>query len=276
VTGLIDVAIAETVEIEAVPLRAKRGKGARRAGLFVARALTALVLLGLWEYAATYWVNPFWLAKPSAIAVRLWTMAGSGDLWLHGKATISYALIGLLASVVVGVPIGLMFGANRFVAETIEPFFLGLYSLPRVALAPLFILWLGIGDLSKIVMSFSMVLFLVVLNTYEGVRAVDTELVDMLRVMRASTFYIARRVTLPAIVPWVFASVRAGVGLALIGAVLGEFLGANIGLGWYVEHSAGRLDVVGVFSGLSSLLIVGIILNELARALEARFLRHRP
>jgi NitT/TauT family transport system permease protein len=269
------VAIIETLDTEAVPARRTRTRAGARARLLLARVVTAVILLGIWEYAATYLVNPFWLAKPSAIGARLWTMAGSGDLWLHGRATISYALIGLLSSVVVGVPIGLLFGANRFIADTIEPFFLGLYSLPRVALAPLFILWLGIGDLSKIVMAFSMVLFLVVLNTYEGVRSVDTELVDMLRVMRASPLYIARRVTLPAILPWIFASVRAGVGLALIGAVLGEFLGANIGLGWYVEHSAGRLDVVGVFSGLSSLLIVGIILNELARALEGRMLAYR-
>lgn len=269
------MAVTDTFETDVAPVRPAAKKSGQRLLLLGSRVLTAVVLLSIWEYAATYLVNPFWLAKPSAIAERLWSMALSGDLWMHGSATIRYALTGLLASVAVGVPIGLLFGANRFVAATIEPFFLGLYSLPRVALAPLFILWLGIGDISKIAMSFSMVVFLVVLNTYEGVRAVDQELLEMMRVMRASPLYIARKVTLPAIVPWVFASIRAGVGLALIGAVLGEFLGANIGLGWYVEHSAGRLDVVGVFSGLSSLLIVGIILNELARVLESRFMRHR-
>jgi NitT/TauT family transport system permease protein len=168
-----------------------------------------------------------------------------------------------------------LFGANRFLADTIEPFFLGLYSLPRVALAPLFILWLGIGDLSKIVMAFSMVVFVVVLNTYEGVRAVDREQLDMIRVMRGSQFYLVRRVILPSVTPWVFASVRAGVGLALVGAVLGEFLGANRGLGWYVEFSAGRLDVIGVFSGLLTLLAIGIGFNEIARAIEARFMRYR-
>jgi len=250
-------------------------KTVRRLTLLLARLALAAFILALWEYAATYWVDPFWLAKPSDIAVRLTEMAMSGDLWLHGRATITNAFLGLLASVAIGVPIGLLFGANRFLADTIEPFFLGLYSLPRVALAPLFILWLGIGDLSKIVMAFSMVVFVVVLNTYEGVRAVDRELLDMIRVMRGSQIYLARKVILPSVTPWIFASVRAGVGLALVGAVLGEFLGANRGLGWYVEFSAGRLDVIGVFSGLFALLAIGIGFNEVARASEARFMRYR-
>jgi NitT/TauT family transport system permease protein len=265
---------SEILETATLPVTPKRGR-ARRAKLLLARLAAAAILLGFWEIAATDWVDPFWLARPSAIAERLWGLAASGDLWQHGLATIRNALAGLLLSVAVGVPIGLLFGANRFIADVIEPIFLGLYSLPRVALAPLVILWFGIGDASKVVMAFSMVVFLVVLNTYEGVRAVDRELLDMVRVMRGSPAYLARRVVLPSIVPWVFASIRAGVGLALVGAVLGEFLGANRGLGWYVEFSAGRLDVTGVFTGLSALLIVGILLNEVARVIEARFLKYR-
>jgi NitT/TauT family transport system permease protein len=97
----------------------------------------------------------------------------------------------------------------------------------------------------------------------------------MVRVMRGSPAYMARRVVLPSVLPWVFASVRAGVGLSLVGAVIGEFLGANRGLGWYVEYSAGRLDVTGVFTGLSALLIVGVLLNEAARLIESRFLKYR-
>lgn len=247
----------------------------RQSRLALTRLAIVLLFLATWEIAAGNVVNSFWLPRPSTVALRLWTLAGNGQLWMHASATTTYAMLGLISSVLVGVPIGLALGANRFVAEAIEPLFMGLYSLPRVALAPLFILWLGIGDISKIAMAFSMVVFLVVLNTYEGVRGIDSELVEMMRVMRAAPTYIIRRVTWPAIVPWVFASIRAGVSLALIGAVLGEFLGANIGLGWYVEHSAGRLDVVGVFAGLTSLLVLGILLNELARFLEHKLVRYR-
>jgi NitT/TauT family transport system permease protein len=117
--------------------------------------------------------------------------------------------------------------------------------------------------------------FVVILNTYEGLRGVDRELLDMMKAMRASPWYVLRKVLLPAIVPWVFASIRVGVGLALIGSVVGELLGSNRGLGWYVENAAARIDVTGVFAGLVVLMIVGMILNELVKAVENRLLHGR-
>ena len=146
----------------------------------------------------------------------------------------------------------------------------GFYSLPRVALAPLFILWFGIGSISKIMMAFSMVVFIVILNTHEGLRGVDRDLVDMLKTMRASRLYMLRKVLLPSIVPWIFASLRVGIGLALVGAVIGELLGANRGLGWYVEYAAGRVDIIGVFAGLVVLAVLGMALNEIVKAVESR------
>jgi len=139
-----------------------------------------------------------------------------------------------------------------------------------VALAPLFILWFGIGSISKIMMAFSMVVFIVILNTHEGLRGVDRDLVDMLRTMRASRLYILRKVLLPSIVPWIFASLRVGIGLALVGAVIGELLGANRGLGWYVEYAAGRVDIIGVFAGLVVLAMLGMTLNEIVKTVEGR------
>ncbi len=124
-------------------------------------------------------------------------------------------------------------------------------------------------------MAFSLVVFVVILNTYEGMRGVDRELVDMMRAMRASRFYILRKVLLPGIVPWIFASIRVGVGLALIGSVVGELLGSNRGLGWYVEHAAGRIDVIGVFTGLIVLMVVGMVLNEIVKLAERSLLGKR-
>jgi NitT/TauT family transport system permease protein len=247
----------------------------RRARLMLSRTAVALFSLIAWEIAARTFVSPFWIGQPSQIGVRLWQLAVSGDLSWHGMTTISQAGGGLLLSLAIGIPIGFLFAANRFVADTIEPFFLGLYSVPRIALAPLFILWFGIGPMSKIVMAFSLVVFVVVLNTYEGLRGVDRELLDMMRAMRASRWYVLRKVSLPAIVPWIFASIRVGVGLALIGSVVGELLGSNRGLGWYVENSAARIDVTGVFAGLIVLMIIGMVLNELVKAIENRLLRGR-
>lgn len=240
-----------------------------------ARKIAAQIILGVvmvaaWEATATWLVDPFWIGKPSTIGERLWTEFVRGDMLTHTGITLFHSVAGLLLSLVVGVPIGVLFAARRTVADVVEPYFLGLYSLPRVALAPLFILWFGIGSLSKIMMAFSMVVFIVILNTHEGLRGVDRDLVDMLRTMRASRLYMLRKVLLPSIVPWIFASLRIGVGLALVGAVIGELLGANRGLGWYVEQSAGRVDIIGVFTGLVVLAALGMGLNEVVKAVEGR------
>jgi len=241
----------------------------------LARVALALAAIALWEAASRWFADPFWIGRPSDIAQRLWQLTITNQLFWHVVPTVTQAAAGLALSIVVGVPIGLLFAYSRFVERVLEPFFLGLYSIPRIALAPLFILWFGIGPASKIIMAFSLVVFVVILNTYEGIRGVDRELIDMLRSMRASHGYILRKVLLPSIVPWIFASIRVGVGLALIGAVVGELLGANRGLGWYVENSASRVDVTGVFAGLVILMVVGMLLNEIVKFFEQRVMRNR-
>jgi NitT/TauT family transport system permease protein len=257
------------------PTRRKTAAADDAGKIFAGRIIFALSALGFWEAAARWVLDPFWIGQPSTIVVRLWRLITTGDLWWHAAPTIGQAAAGLLLSLLVGIPFGLVFAYNRYIEKVLEPFFLGLYSIPRIALAPLFILWFGIGPASKIVMAFSLVVFVVILNTYEGVRGVDRELIDMMRAMRASRAAILRRVVLPAIVPWIFASIRVGVGLALIGSVVGELLGSNRGLGWYVERSAGQIDIVGVFTGLVVLMIVGMLLNELVKLAERRYLRNR-
>jgi NitT/TauT family transport system permease protein len=243
--------------------------------ILAARIIFAAAAIMIWEAAARWFVDPFWIGQPTQIAQRLWQFIVSNDLMWHAVPTVTQALLGLLLSLAAGIPIGLVFASSRFAEQVLEPFFLGLYTIPRIALAPLFILWFGIGPASKVMMAFSLVVFVVILNTYEGLRGVDRELVDMLRAMRASRVYILRKVLLPSIVPWIFASIRVGVGLALIGAVVGELLGANRGLGWYVEQSASRIDVTGVFTGLIVLMVIGMLLNEIVKLAEQRLLRNR-
>jgi NitT/TauT family transport system permease protein len=131
----------------------------------VAQLCLGAALLIVWELAAVFFVDPFWIGEPGAIAVRLWNVFVEGDMLTHTGVTLGHAVAGLLASLIVGVPVGILFAANRFVAATLEPYFLAFYSLPRVALAPLLILWFGIGSLSKIMMAFSMVVVVVILNT---------------------------------------------------------------------------------------------------------------
>ncbi len=260
------------------PTRARhQASQARRESMAVSlgRIVFAVFFLAFWEIASRWLIDPFWIGQPSQIASRLWRMVLNGDLWWHAVPTVLQAAAGLLLSLVIGIPIGLLFAYNRYVERVLEPFFLGLYSIPRIALAPLFILWFGIGPASKIVMAFSLVVFVVILNTYEGMKGVDRELVDMMRAMKASRLYILRKVLLPGIVPWIFASIRVGVGLALIGSVVGELLGSNRGLGWFVEHAAARIDVIGVFTGLIILMVVGMALNEAVKLIERQLLGNR-
>jgi NitT/TauT family transport system permease protein len=225
------------------------------------RAAIVVVLLGVWEIAARYFIDPFWISQPSLVGQRLYRLAVSGDLLWHAQTTIWQALLGALLGLVVGVGIGALLARYPRLAAMVDPILMGLYSLPRIALAPLFILWFGIGLLSKVMMVFSLVVFIFILNTMQGLRSVDPDLLDLMRSMRASPGFIARRVLFPSITPWLLTGARISVGLALIGSVLGELLGANRGLGWYVEHSSGRLDTTGVFAGLVLLMIVAVALN---------------
>lgn len=239
------------------------------------RLLFLAVWLAIWEATALWWIDPFWISQPTAIVDRLWTMIVTGDMFWHSAVTIWEAFLGLALGLVVGIPCGMLLAANRLIAGVIDPFLMGVYSLPRVALAPLFIIWFGIGLISKVMMAFSLVLFIFVLNTYEGLKNVDRDLIDMLRTMRAPRSVIIRKVLLPSIVPWIFAGVRIGIGLALIGAVVGELIGSNRGLGWYVEHAAGQFDTTGVFAGLIVLMVVAMVANEIVKAVEKRTLTWR-
>ncbi|MEP9380591.1 ABC transporter permease [Aquabacter sp. CN5-332] len=259
-------------EMAARPAR-RRSLGISRTGLEQAGLI--LILLGLWEIASRTLFNPFWSSRPSLIAVRLWDLAKSGDLWMHTGTTLQEAAAGLLLAALVGIPVGIALARAPHIAKMVDPLMMGLYGLPRVALAPLFILWFGIGLFSKIMMAFTMVVFIFILNVMEGIRTIDPDHLDLMKSMRAGRFYLVWRVLLPAVVPWILASFRIGVGLALIGAVVGELIGANRGLGWYVESCGGQLDTTGVFTGLIILMMLAMLANQLIGFVERRVIRWR-
>ena len=236
--------------------------------------LIAALLLA-WEFSAGHLYNEFWSSRPSLIGERLLALFAGGEIWRHLGATVSEALLGLLLGALIGTPIGIALAKYRHAAEIVDPFVMGLYGLPRVALAPMFILWFGISLLAKVMMSFSMVVFVFILNVTEGIRTVDPDMVDLMRTMRASRSYILRKVTIPSIVPWLLASFRIGIGLSLVGAVVGELIGANRGLGWYVLRAGGQLDTTGVFTGLLLLMLTAMIANQIIFLIERRLLHWR-
>jgi NitT/TauT family transport system permease protein len=233
-------------------------------------------LLLVWEFSAGSLFNEFWSSRPSLIGERLMVLFKTGEIWRHLDATVSEALLGLLLGALVGTLIGIALARYRRAAAIVDPFVMGLYGLPRVALAPMFILWFGISLFAKVMMSFSMVVFVFILNVTEGIRTVDPDMVDLMRTMRAPKSYIMRKVTIPSIVPWLLASFRIGIGLSLVGAVVGELIGANRGLGWYVLRAGGQLDTTGVFTGLFILMLVAMIANQIIFQIERKLLHWRP
>src|SRR5690606_34567699 len=171
--------------------------------------------------------------------------------------------------------IGILMARSKYGAAVAEPYVMALYSMPRVALAPLFIIWFGIDLFSKVMMAFSIVVFIFILNIHEGLKTVDKDIVDLFRTMRAPTPYLIRKVLIPWIEPWIIASMRLAIGSALIGAIVGELIGSSRGLGWYIENSAGRLDTTGVFAGLAVLVVIAALANSGVGWLERRRLGWR-
>ncbi|MGE3271283.1 MAG: ABC transporter permease, partial [Chloroflexota bacterium] len=228
--------LVQTPRRPARPAAAIQGRGWQRQVILNGwRLLLTVILLAGWEMAATTVTTPFWISQPSRVFDRLLTLTMNGLLIWHIWATLQAALLGLALGGLAGVAFGLVLGAYPRVAAVLDPLMMGLNSLPRVALAPLFIIWFGIGLPSKVILAFSLVVFPVLINTYQGVRGVDRDLVDMLRTMQASPWMVARRVTIPSTLPWIFAGLRIGLGMSLIGAVVGELVGSSRGVGYYVE-----------------------------------------
>lgn len=235
------------------------------------RLVLLLVLVAVWELLGRYVLDEIWVSRPSLVLDRLLQLHASGKLWLHMQKTVLASVLGLLLAFGVGLPLGILMAHAKYAYAVAEPFVAGLNSLPRVALAPLFIIWFGIDLFSKVMMSFSTVLFVFMLNVHQGLKTVDPDLLDLMRTMKAPSGYITRKVLIPWIVPWIFASLRIGTGMALIGAVVGELIGASAGLGWYIQYSAGRLDTTGVFAGITALLVIAVIANSVVARLEQHY-----
>ncbi|HXP93008.1 MAG TPA: ABC transporter permease [Candidatus Binatia bacterium] len=247
----------------------------QRAELWAGRLTMGIVIIGFWEFASGRFFNDFWVSRPSAILQRIGEMAASGDLWFHLQTTLEETLTGLLIGMVIGTIAGVTLAFSGQFAGWIFPYIMAVYSLPKVALAPLFVVWFGIGLLSKVLMVTTMVMFVAFYNAFEGVRNIDPDLLDMMRTFRAGRWTTLTWVILPSITTWVLTSLRLGIGLALIGSVIAELVGANRGIGYYITKSAGTLDTTGIFAGLVIIMLVAVALEAGVAQVEKRLLRYR-
>ena len=249
--------------------------GTRRYRLKLIGARLAILALALsaWEIIGGDYVDTFWISQPSDIYAKLARWVSTGMLWYQVSITLQEMMIGFLIGASSGIVIGFLLGRNDFLNRLLDPFIMAIYSLPKVALAPLFILWFGIDIKPKIVLAAVVVFFLVFYNTYAGVRDVDGDLVDVVRLMGGSRLQILLLVVLPSALTWIFTGLKIAVPYALIGAVVGEIMASNRGIGFLIEGSAGQFDTAGVFAALFVLMLISVTLNELLSRSEGILLR---
>ena len=247
----------------------------RVAVVWLARTAVLVFSIAIWEYASGRWIRATYVSRPSLIAGRLIEWFASGEIWGHLAATLQEAILGFAVGASFGFLVGLALGRSDFLSLVLNPFIGALNALPKVALAPLFILWFGIGLEMKIVLTVTIVFFLVFYNTYTGVRDVDEDLVNIVRTMGASRFQVLVKILIPSALIWVFAGLRISIPYALIGAVVGEIFASNKGIGYLIQSSGGQFDTAGIFAGLILLVAISVGFNGLLGKLESMLLRWR-
>jgi NitT/TauT family transport system permease protein len=240
----------------------------RRGTILAARVLFGVALLIAWELAADTVVKEFYISRPTVVAARLWDLLMSGSLLLHTSVTALHALGGFFLGGGAGILFALVLGRMTHVAEVIDPYLMAFYSLPKVALAPLFILWFGIGMTMKILFVATIVFFLVFLNTYTGIRNVSREQITIMRLMGASEMQLMSKLILPAAFAWVFAGLQLSVPYALIGAIVGELIASNVGLGYLLADASSQFNTGTVFAALFTIALLAMGLNAAVGLVE--------
>lgn len=244
--------------------------------VFVGRVILAIALLSLWEILVRYGIfDEFWVSRPSAIGATLWIFFSTGYVYPHLYATMQEAVVGLVVGSIGGILLGFLLAQSEYITRVTQPFIFFLYSIPRIALAPLFVLWFGVGLTSKVITIFVIVFFLLLVNTMTGIRNVDPHLVRGLRAMGATRFQIARMVTLPSTLVWILAGLQIAIPNAVIGAVIAEYVGSTRGLGHLILFASSNLDTTTLLSAVTVLGAISIIISQMTTYMEARLLRWR-
>ncbi len=233
-----------------------------------------ILVLAAWQLSSSlHWVNPLYSSSPSQVITSAWhflpSSEGLNDMKISGEEFV----IGLVCSIVVGVVVGLLMGWYVLIEETLGLALNIFYSLPLVALAPIIVLWFGIGILSKVVVVFVASLFPILISTLTGVKNVDRTLINLARSYNASRMEIWRTILLPAAVPSIVTGIRLGMATGLIGVIVGEFISAEAGVGFLISQAANNFNTDLLFVGLLVLAVVSVVLTFALRAVERHFNR---
>jgi NitT/TauT family transport system permease protein len=274
----------------------------RRVSVLLWQVVILAITLSVWQWGFDIckaslpkaWVpsilDPYFISKPSAIWISFLKLgcfsdpdgfaacfnANANNLWLATAVTIKNMAWGFLWGTSLGVLTGLTLGRSQYLSEIFEPYIVAMNSIPRIALVPLIILMFGLGDMSKIVTAGIVVFFVVFFNTFEGTRSVDRDQIAAARLLGASELTVLRTVVIPSALAWVFASLTPAVSFALIGVIVGEFIGAERGLGKLIIEAEARANAAEMMVAIFVMMIVGIVLAFIVRRVQAYLLRWQP
>jgi NitT/TauT family transport system permease protein len=240
------------------------------------RAIALVLLLALWEVASDLkWVNPFYASSPSAVAKVLFSLFADGQIWPHLEATFTAAIIGLVAGLALGLALGFAAALTPLVAQLIEPVMILLNAIPRVILAPLFVIWLGIDLASKVALALILVAVLIFFAVYSGIKEVDQRLVERVRTLGGGRRELIREVYVPSVTAWIMGSLKVAVGFAFTGACVGEFVASSRGLGYLLQFAQSTYNAALTMALIVLIMGFVVVLFGLSEWLERRLLPWR-
>ena len=251
----------------------------RRIKLLFLQVMVGIVALGLWQLFTTVPIfgtvllPPFFFSTPVDVGARIYKLFAGGTVWKHLWVTLSESILAFVIGSLGGVLVGFWFARKPAVAAIFDPYVKMINALPRVVLAPIFTLWFGLGIWSKVALAVTLVFFVMFFNTYQGVRDADAVLIDNVRMLGASERQLVRHVLVPSALTWIFSSLQTSLGFAMVGAVVGEYLGSARGLGYVISQAEGTFDTTGVFAGMVVLAAVVVGASAAVTRLERWLLR---
>ncbi|MDP7169155.1 MAG: ABC transporter permease [Nitrospinota bacterium] len=240
------------------------------------RIVFFFAVVGLWELLSGPVIDSFFVSKPSRIIVSWVGDVINGDMLYHAQYTLTEALSGYFIGTIGGIVCGFALLYFPSIYRMIQPFIVAFYGIPRIALAPLFILWFGIGISSKIAVASLIVFFVNFVNTTAGIQGVSRDLLNVVSVMGAGPFQRMWKIQLPSALPFIIAGLRVSVPSCMIGALVGEFISSNRGIGFMIIDAQSEWDIAAAFAAIFSILIMVVCMNGVVSFLEKRFLRWRP
>jgi len=255
--------------------RARRREAARGASIAAGRALVLALALGGWAVVAGRFGERTYIGDPAGVARAFWGLVASGRLWPNLVQTVGEVLSGYAIGAAFGIVVAVVVAFEETVQRVLRPFLIAAYSVPKIALAPLFVMWFGLGVAPKIVLVVLFVFFVVFMNTAAGLYQVNPQLVDVVRVMGARRTDVVWKIALPSTVPYLITGLRIAIPEALVGAVIGEFIAANRGLGYLVNEAANELNVSVTMAAIAALLLIVVAMDIILGAVERRLLRWR-